>query len=135
MINDAPIYVDDDFRKTLRQRLCANLMGGSRLPVHETRFGKNKRARAQGNQRGTGGMAMTDPGYHAGRDIRIWKVHHGWRDDQRPRLWAAARFAVMDAGKIRVEAIDRPPMRNAKRGLARSPLIERNRGSDAEQIG
>jgi hypothetical protein len=37
--------------------------------------------------------------------------------------------------KIRIEAIDRFPVRNAKRGLARSPLIERNRGGDAEQIG
>jgi hypothetical protein len=31
--------------------------------------------------------------------------------------------------------MDRFPVRNAKRALARSPLIERNRGSDAEQIG
>jgi hypothetical protein len=31
--------------------------------------------------------------------------------------------------------MERLPMRNAKWALARSPLIERNRGSDAEQIG
>jgi hypothetical protein len=29
LINDAPICVDDDFRKTLRHRLCANLMCGN----------------------------------------------------------------------------------------------------------
>jgi hypothetical protein len=81
MINDAPICVDDNFRKTLRQRLCANLMCGNRLPVHETRFGKDKRARAQGNQRGAGGMAITDSRNNAGGYMRIWKVHHGRRDD------------------------------------------------------
>src|SRR5229473_6351811 len=80
-------------------------------------------------------MAITDPGYHAGGDVRIWKVHHGRRDDQGPRLWAAARGAVIDARKIRVAAMERLPMRNTKWALARSPLIERNRGSDAEQIG
>src|ERR1700732_101751 len=80
-------------------------------------------------------MAITDPGYHAGGHVRIWKVHHGRRDDQGPRLWAAARGAVIDARKIRVAAMERLPMRNAKWALARSSLIERNRGGDAEQIG
>jgi hypothetical protein len=47
IINDAPICVDDDLRKTLRQSLRANLMGGNRLPIDETRFGEDKRARAQ----------------------------------------------------------------------------------------
>ena len=86
MINNAPIRIDDDLRKTLRQSLCANLMCGNRLSIDETRFGKDKRARAQLNQRGTGGMAITDPRYHASGDVRIWKVHHGRRDDQGPRL-------------------------------------------------
>jgi hypothetical protein len=36
-----------DLRKTLRQSVCANLMCGNRLPIDETRFGKDKRARAQ----------------------------------------------------------------------------------------
>ena len=81
MINNAPIHIDDDLRETLRQSLCANLMCGNRLPIDETRFGKDKRARAQRNQRGTGGMAITDPGYHAGGDFRIRKIHHGRRDD------------------------------------------------------
>src|SRR5438105_4150771 len=80
-------------------------------------------------------MAITDPGYHAGGDVRIWEVHHGRGDDQRPRVWAAARDTVIDARKIRVAAMERLPMRDAKWALARSPLIERNRGSDAEQIG
>jgi hypothetical protein len=43
--------------------------------------------------------------------------------------------AVIDARKTRVAAMDRLPMRNTKWGLARSPLIERNLGSDTEQIG
>src|SRR6202043_3807582 len=47
MINDAPIRIDDDLRKTLRQSLCANLMCGNRLPIDEPRFAKDKRARAQ----------------------------------------------------------------------------------------
>jgi hypothetical protein len=81
MINDAPICVDDDFRKTPGQRVCANLMYGNRLPVNEARLSKDKRARAQGNQRGTASMATTDPGHHVAGDIRIWKVHQGRRDD------------------------------------------------------
>jgi hypothetical protein len=71
MINDAPICVDDDLRKTLRQCLCANLMCGDRLPVHETRFGKDKRARAQGNQHRACGMAIADPRDNAGGNIGI----------------------------------------------------------------
>jgi hypothetical protein len=47
IINDAPIHIDDDLRKTLRQSLCANLMCGDRLPIDETRFGKDECARAQ----------------------------------------------------------------------------------------
>jgi hypothetical protein len=47
VINDAPIHIDDDSRKTFRQRLCANLMCGNRPPIDETRLGKDKRARAQ----------------------------------------------------------------------------------------
>src|SRR5258705_9256204 len=80
-------------------------------------------------------MAITEPGYDADGDVRIWKVHHGRRDDQGPRLGAAARGAVIDAREIRVVAIERLPMRNTKWALARSLLIERNRGSDAKQIG
>src|SRR5580700_9051349 len=106
-------------------------MCGNRLPIDETRLGKDKRARAQRNQRGIAGMAITDPGYHAGGHVRIWKVHHSRRDDQGPRLWAAARGTVIDARKIRVAAMERLPMRNAKWALARSSLIERNRGGDA----
>src|SRR5208282_6307923 len=80
-------------------------------------------------------MAITDPGYYAGGDDRIRKVDHGRRDDQGPRLCAAARGAVIDTSKTGVAAMERLPMRNTKWGLARSPLIERNRRSDAEQIG
>src|SRR6202047_600578 len=80
-------------------------------------------------------MAITEPGYDAAGDVRIWKVHHGRRDDQDPRLWAAARGAVIDARKIRVAAMERLPVRNTKWAPPRSPLIDRNRGSDAEQIG
>jgi hypothetical protein len=80
-------------------------------------------------------MAITDPGYHAGGDVRIWKIDHGRRDDERPQLWAAARSAIIDARKIGVADMQRLPMRNTKWSLVRPPLIERNLGSDAEQIG
>jgi hypothetical protein len=42
MINNAPIHIDNDLRKTSRENLCANLMGGNRLSVDETRFGEDK---------------------------------------------------------------------------------------------
>src|ERR1700751_6147651 len=99
---------------TICGKLCANLMCGYRKAIDEARFGKDKRTRAQRNQRSTGGMAMTDPGYYAGGDVRIWKVHHGWRDDQGPRLWATTRGAVIDATKTLIAAMERLPMRNTK---------------------
>src|SRR6516164_365800 len=80
-------------------------------------------------------MAITDPGYHTGGNVRIRKTHQGRRDDQNPRPWAAARGAVIDTRKILVAAVARLPMRNTKLALTRSPLIERNRGSGAEHIG
>ena len=80
-------------------------------------------------------MAITEPGYDAAGDVRIGKVHHGRRDDQDPWLWAAVRGAVIEARKIRVAAMERLPVRNTKWAPPRSPLIDRNRGSDAEQIG
>lgn len=80
-------------------------------------------------------MAITEPGYDAAGDVRIGEIHHCRRDDQDPWLWAAARGAVIAARKVRVAAIERLPVRDTKWAPPRSPLIDRNRGSDAEQIG
>lgn len=70
----------------------------------------------------------------ASGDLGI-RVNHRRRDDQSSRLWAAVRRAVIDAWEVRVEAVDRLPVGNAKRDFARSPLVERRRGGDPEQIG
>jgi hypothetical protein len=43
--------------------------------------------------------------------------------------------AVVNARKIRVAAIERLPMRNAKRALAGSPSFARYGGSDREYVG
>ena len=84
---------------------------------------------------GTASMLAAQPRHDARGDIRIWQVYYCWGYDQDLRLRAAAWIAVIDARKIGIARIRCLPVRNAKRALVRSPLIERNSGSGAEQIG
>src|SRR6476660_1623973 len=79
-------------------------------------------------------MVATQPGRYAGGDTRIRKVHHCWRYDQDPRLWAPARIVVIYARKFGIAAMRRLPVRDAKRDLIMSLLIECNASGDAEQV-
>jgi LysE type translocator len=79
--------IDDDFRKAVRERRCANRRRGDRQAVYETRLGEDERSRAQGNQRRAGGVATADPCDDASGDLGI-RVNHRRRDDQSSRLFA-----------------------------------------------
>ena len=79
-------------------------------------------------------MAITDPGHHAGGDVRIWKVHHCRRYDQDPRLWVPARGAIIYAQKFGIAAMRWLPVRNAKPESTVPLVVAGNVGGDLEQI-
>src|SRR4029077_1573426 len=79
-------------------------------------------------------MVATQPRRYAGGDTRIRKVHHCWRYDQDPRLWAPARIAVIYARKFGIAAMRWLPVRDAKRDWIMSLLIACNKSGDSEQI-
>src|SRR6266436_1140528 len=70
-------------------------------------------------------MMATQPGHY---------IHHCWRYNQDPRLWAPAPVAVIYARKFGIAAMRWLPVRDAKRASIISLLIECNASGDPKQI-